>query len=709
MKKTFYFCAILLFCLLTGKVVAQAELSQEQKLQKDVEQARNQGDMARADQLAKELLLLTDESDSIEWRAEALYEQARNAMERNNYEQSTTLLNQSIALFQDTAQRKRLADAYRQLGLTYRYQSNYPTALEYIYLAMQIYQEVDDKSAISSTYNSIGLVMEKMGQLEEASKAHNQALKLHYELNNEQGIASALYNIGDIYRSMGDYEKALPYLQDALKMDLAAGDPKYIAYSYNKIGFMLIQSGDLVQSRDYLYKALELFKQIEAPRDTDWALTSIAELELVSGNIDLAHELINGVIKRAVANNYNSLLVDAYHVAARIALQQNELEPALKLIDKGIEQAVANDEVGQQVQFEELRVKILIAKDAIQEAFDALKRQQALDAQILNSRRVDTIARMQAQSDFVAQAQRIKLLENEKMLQQATLEREQLSLRLWLISISASCVVLLLGYSRFNQRRLNRLLAEQVKQRTQQLEDKNSELIQAYEDMESISMTDKLTGIKNRRYLERFIEDDIARSIRLYQDWNTDKASKPVQADIIFFLIDLDNFKDVNDQYGHVVGDKVLQECVVRMQKVFRQSDYLVRWGGEEFVAVARFTDRDSAPLVAQRMVEEIKNSPFSIGPDIDLNLTCSIGYCCFASSHDDHAPTWQSTLAIADACAYVIKFSGKDGWLGVESLSQDLDLSTDVSTTNLHSWNNSGDIVIHSSLQPADLKWKAS
>ena len=98
-----------------------------------------------------------------------------------------SLLNESIELFQSVGERKRLGDAYRQLGVTYRYQSNYPTALEYIYLAMQIYQELEDKSAISSAYNSIGIVMEMMGQLEEASEAHNNALQLHYELNNQQG------------------------------------------------------------------------------------------------------------------------------------------------------------------------------------------------------------------------------------------------------------------------------------------------------------------------------------------------------------------------------------------------------------------------------------------------------------------------------------------------------------------------------------------
>ena len=697
MKSFILQCLMLTLLLCTQSPLAQSNATFEQHKQSVID-ARSQGDMDRADRLAKTFLDSAINADSVAWHAQALYEQARNAMERNNYDLSSTLLNNSIELFQDTGQRKQLGDAYRQLGLTYRYQANYSTALEYIYLAMQIYQEVEDKSAISSAHNSIGIVMEKMGQLEEASEAHNQALKLYYELGNEEGIASALYNIGDIYRSMGDFEKALPYLQDALKMDLAAGDPKNIAYSYNKIGFLFIEIGDHAQAREYLNEALALFKQIQAPRDTDWALTSIAELELTLDNIDKAQEIIEGVIQRAIENGYNSLLVDAYYIAVRIALKRGEFDQALSLIEKGIEQALINDEIGQQLEFEELRVEALVAKDAIQEAFDALKRQKALDDILLNSQRVDTIARMQAQSDFVAQAQRIKILENEKALQQAAREKEQLSVRLWGISIAATCVVLFLFYGRFNQRRLNRQLSQQVKQRTQQLVDKNTELTQAYKVMESISMTDKLTGIKNRHFLERFIDDDIAQSVRLYQDWHQNRSAKPSHADIVFFLLDLDNFKDVNDQYGHVVGDQVLQECVSRMQRVFRQSDYLVRWGGEEFVAIARFIDRESAPILAERMLEEINATPFSFGQDIILNLTCSIGYCWLATSHTKHQSDWQNTLAIADACAYTIKYSGKNGWLGIEDLNEDTEIVQDITQAALKSWYQNENVVMRSS-----------
>lgn len=102
---------------------------------------------------------------------------------------------------------------------------------------------------------------------------------------------------------------------------------------------------------------------------------------------------------------------------------------------------------------------------------------------------------------------------------------------------------MLLLYGRFNQRRLNKQLSLQVAARTQEFEQKNLELQRAYQEMESISSTDKLTGIHNHRYLENHIESNFEQSLRLYQNWHSGKTAQPLHADIVVFMIDMDNFK----------------------------------------------------------------------------------------------------------------------------------------------------------------------
>ena len=79
-------------------------------------------------------------------------------------------------------------------------------------------------------------------------------------------------------------------------------------------------------------------------------------------------------------------------------------------------------------------------------------------------------------------------------------------------------------------------------------------------------------------------------------------------------MIDADNFKEVNDRYGHDVGDKVLLEMARRLSSSIRHSDVLVRWGGEEFLIVSRYTDRSEAELLAQRVLSAVADTPFSLG-----------------------------------------------------------------------------------------------
>ena len=84
--------------------------------------------------------------------------------------------------------------------------------------------------------------------------------------------------------------------------------------------------------------------------------------------------------------------------------------------------------------------------------------------------------------------------------------------------------------------------------------------------------------------------------------------------DLVFYLIDADNFKEMNDQYGHDVGDKVLVEMARRLSSSIRHSDVLVRWAGKEFLIVSRYTDRSEAEWLAQRVLSAVADTPLLHG-----------------------------------------------------------------------------------------------
>lgn len=661
-------------------------ISQEstKDLESSINSARNSGNITKAEQLTETLLSRAREDNSPIVEADAFYHQALNAMERNSYPPAQALLNSAIAIYQDQSQQVKLGHAYRQLGLTYRYQSDYPTALEYIYASKQIFEQHGSKQAISSSYNSIGVVLEKMGQYEEATQAHQKALEIDYELGDVQGIASGLYNLGDLRRSMGDNELALKYFNDALAQDIKSGNKKNIAYSHNKIGFMFNNMGDYENARVHLEEALKLFRAIEAPRDTDWALTNIASLELNLGNFDKAKSIVEGVIERAIENGYKSLLVDAYEVAAQIAYEMKDYPAALEAIEKGLAQALAINEKAREATFEELRVKVHLANDSLQEAFNALQRQKLLDDKMVNDKRLDAIARVQAQTEFVRRAHQIELLEKEKALQDVIVEQERLARNFWITVLLAASVLVFLLYSRVLQARVNKKLEKQVAERTVELERKNNELALAYQEVEAISVTDKLTGIHNRRFLENHLQTDLELCYRAYQDWWSGKTAEPDQSDIVLFICDLDNFKRVNDQYGHNAGDKVICEFAQRMANVFRHSDYLIRWGGEEFVAVARFVKRSDAEVLAQRLLEIVNSSPFELSDGRYETQTCSIGYVCYPPSKgalmESNLP---GLMGLADACLYYVKENGKDNWLGISDVGDEALLNLEKGKNN--------------------------
>lgn len=196
--------------------------------------------------------------------------------------------------------------------------------------------------------------------------------------------------------------------------------------------------------------------------------------------------------------------------------------------------------------------------------------------------------------------------------------------------------------------------------------------------LEESSMTDPLTGIRNRRSFSATIQDEVAQSIRAYAEGG-DRTTR----DLIFYVIDLDNFKQVNDLHGHDAGDRVLIEASQRIRSAIRSSDALVRWGGEEFLVVSRHTDRRQARVLAERVIEAVRGKPFVVGPVDIVHQTCSIGWAAFPWFEEDvRATGYEAVLKYADQGLYRAKKSGKDQAIGMAPLGV-AELNTDLLPTS--------------------------
>jgi len=181
-------------------------------------------------------------------------------------------------------------------------------------------------------------------------------------------------------------------------------------------------------------------------------------------------------------------------------------------------------------------------------------------------------------------------------------------------------------------KRMNAELESIVQARTQELQEKNRQL-------EVLSVTDRLTGLFNRRKLDEILDEELIRSRRYAINFS-------------LILIDIDHFKRVNDTYGHGVGDNVLVGMAEIMRECTREADSLARYGGEEFVMVCRHSGLAGCVATAEKLREEIAAHVF---PGVG-QVTASFGA---ATCHE--ADDAASLLGRADTALYRAKAAGRN------------------------------------------------
>ena len=243
----------------------------------------------------------------------------------------------------------------------------------------------------------------------------------------------------------------------------------------------------------------------------------------------------------------------------------------------------------------------------------------------------------------------------------------------------------------------SRSLEDQVEARTRELRD-------AYDQLESLSNSDPLTGLGNRRFFENFIENDISGVNRNFLD--SIRLDHPVadNADIVFMMVDVDHFKSVNDNYGHAVGDSVLVTVSKMLKELCRNSDHIVRWGGEEFLVIARFMSRGHAEALAERIRNTLAEKIITTEEGANFSVTCSIGFAAYPVMVEEPVScNWETTIKIADSCLYAAKNSGRNTWVGAMSASAEVS-----SLSEFHARLAQNAIHIVSSMDDVDeIQWK--
>ncbi|QEG20160.1 sensor domain-containing diguanylate cyclase [Mariniblastus fucicola] len=182
------------------------------------------------------------------------------------------------------------------------------------------------------------------------------------------------------------------------------------------------------------------------------------------------------------------------------------------------------------------------------------------------------------------------------------------------------------------------------------------------DELKDLAMLDELTGLGNRRQYEQMIQSEISRCNRLNRQ-------------LVLWIIDIDNFKSINDTYGHATGDAILIEVASRMGRSTRGYDFLFRIGGEEFVVIQSESTVDTCEVVAERLRSEVANRPFVVD-DLEIPITISLGGAIFGYGS---ATTKEQLFELADKNLYAAKNGGRNQFV----IDRDTELNVPTGPTN--------------------------
>lgn len=489
------------------------------------------------------------------------------------------------------------------------------TARSAILRAVAVAQQHQVGFLLKEVYNTAGVVFNSTNELVKSQQYFLKGIK-QIETLPEHRLRALLHNnLGLLYVHLEQWDNALKYLSQAEKLYSQYPDatPEYMSLILFNQSFAHNRADQAVQSREKLEQALSYLDEDVSDFYRVVALKNEARLLNLEKDLGGATQKASQCVAKTSAEKYPmqhgicllelgfayyaSSRLDEAHVATRSAMAVfGKLNHARWLIKSRLFLAEVLERQG------EAQAALALLKNArIEEKAMIMNELIALDTAL----EVQQIAQ---ERDLLSAQSRLSKLE-------LLLDKQRFRLLgLWLFLTLTGAGWLALR-------------ARAVSKENRRLYD--------------LSFVDPLTKAANRRLYQQ----EMARPNKLRAE---------VQYRLV--VIDLDHFKQINDTYGHDKGDWVLSEAAARLQKFVADDELFVRWGGEEFLMVAK--QRDAFRDLAQNMVDALREKPFELG-DTSLRVTASFGVSEAMSVQQLGAS--DGAFKCADQCLYQAKNNGRD------------------------------------------------
>lgn len=502
------------------------------------------------------------------------------------------------------------------------------------------------------------MIKRRYGAYADGVKLNHYALELAKSVGNEEYIAWAYYHLAHLELELERYTLALDYIQHPINF--------YVNKNAERAALMYLWQSKIYLTMGSYYQALKANKdalQIISPSmdiHLDLAV-NLAQIELKLGNTKDAKTALGLVNVEKLNGSKARLKLQYYLASANSHLQTGEFNQAIEIALIQLEKPTSLRFLDEQAQLQYL---IAVGYSQLGEhklAYKYLKRYSLSNDALSLQRRNNKVLQLESHYKFDLQNQKLELLGKDNTLKEQRLAQQEqaftnhrLQQQRWVLGAILLLSIVGFVYWRWQNQRYLVVLKQRVNERTQELAKSN-------ERLKAMSFTDSLTDLHNRHYFFSVIDE-------LLIDFNSPPINTERQR-LVFALIDIDKFKNINDTFGHNVGDQVLEQFSNILRQQIRSEDLLIRWGGEEFLLVIKNVSYCEAEQIAETLRSVVASHIFKLNNDESLNVTCSIGFACYpllATEPDLY--NWEQIIELADGGLYLAKENQRDAWVGIKA-----------------------------------------
>jgi diguanylate cyclase (GGDEF)-like protein len=458
-------------------------------------------------------------------------------------------------------------------------------------------------------------------------------------------IVLALKSLAALYGQMREFDKGFEAVTEGERLAEQMRAPGRLAILETTEAILALNAGDLRRGTRALLSALALERQIDAGVMITNTLVNLSDTYLKQRDWHKALSFAQQALDQARVLNDDATAATALVNIGQAYLAMGRLAEGKKHIELGVAwyQKSGNkpDQQGVLVEY----------GDALERAGDlpgalaAYHRERVLSNELFERRRQKAMMELQAKYESDKRQRQIELLRQENQVKSTEIDNRRLQQRVWwLLLVVFALAAVIVG-----------ILYRKVRHANAQLQEKNLELKQQ-------SARDPLTGLYNRRHFQEFM--------RTHQ--NLDRRGVGVSGDDMvsaMFLLDVDHFKHINDTYGHGAGDAVLREIADALRDILRETDMIVRWGGEEFLGFLPAVPRASLDEVARRLLVGIPARSITYQGHV-LSAQVSIGFAPFPLGRGGAGVSWERAINIIDMALYLAKGHGRNRAYGVRGFA---------------------------------------